>query len=247
MGKDTRRNGKILKYTASNNLITWEADNTSEGTGDGADAPISVSTGSKEAAVLVSSPTSMFNFSTASFRVYAVNGSTAFIVPITYQSMSFSNANFMTTNFPQIYVSSFLTNPEPALLFDAAVSETAYFVFRAVNYVVGSSITIHFGWHATNGTTTGDIIWGAQVSTLTANQDTIDTLVQVYTATHSVVDSHLGTAARRIHETSVGFGVADLLGLNTNGLFKVAVHRNGNGGADTMAGKGYLVYAYTEY
>jgi hypothetical protein len=158
-------------------------------------------------------------------------------------------AQFRVTNFPQVNVSTFLTMPESGLLYDAALSETAYWKLHAHNWnPQTSSMTVNIYWRADNpATTTGDVRWGVQIGTMTPDAQVTDSLTNFFTTTHTVTQTHLGTRARRPHDASVGFSAQDLAGLQNEGMVYVAIHRHGNNAGDTMTGDVQKIYATIEW
>jgi len=74
-----------------------------------------------------------------------------------------------------------------------------------------------------------------------------DTLSLCFASTHTVVDTHLGTQARRVMKASFGFSNGDLGEVDDCAMLRLAIHRNGNNGADTMAGDAALIYAVVKY
>ena len=242
--------GQVLEITgvgASDMVLGWQTDDTSAGGGGG--STLGIATGSAVRMTVISSPTNVINFSSATFFVSLTGGSTAFVKSNVFHTLAPELAQFKPVNFPQVSVSTFNNFAESSLLFDSALSETAYWKIPMYGYVTGSSLTVSLFWRADSpATTSGDIQWGVQVSTIQPEIHTSDTFSLQFASTHTVVDTHLGTNARRIHRVDFGFSSGDLGSeINDYGCLRLAIHRNGNNASDTMSGDGALIYATVKY
>lgn len=122
--------------------------------------------------------------------------------------------------------------PVPSLAFDAATTNSAYWIMQLDNYGAGN-ITASIDWYADTATT-GDVKWQVKVGAITPNTDSQDVETKALAAAQTVVDSHLGTTGQRIHNCTIDITAIDSMAVMD--MLVVELSRLGSDAADTMAG-----------
>lgn len=153
------------------------------------------------------------------------------------------SAMFLATAFPA-YKRNLGTNfPVPALAYDASTDEAAFWHFNAINYGSGN-LTLDIYWYADTAST-GDVIWDANISAITANTDTQDIETDSLATVNSVTDSHLGTTGQRLHTCAITISNLDSLAARDHVTLRI--NRDANNASDTMTGDAFLVSAVLSY
>lgn len=152
-------------------------------------------------------------------------------------------AQFLATAFPQ-YVKNNGTNfPVSGLAFDAATDEACFWKFVADNYGSGN-LTIRIFWYA-DSASSGDVIFDANISCITANTDTQDIETDGLATINSVTDSHLGTTGQRLHSADIT--LSNLDSIAAGDLVHLRLNRDANNASDTMTGDAIVVAVQVQY
>lgn len=152
-------------------------------------------------------------------------------------------ATFLSTTFPA-YKRNLGTNfPVPALAYDAAADEFAFWHFNAINYGSGN-LTLDLYWYA-DSASSGDVIWDAAIAAITPNTDTQDIETDSLATVNSVTDSHLGTTGQRVHQCAITISNLDSLAARDHVTLRIS--RDANNGSDTMTGDAFLLSAVLSY
>ncbi len=151
-------------------------------------------------------------------------------------------AHVLTTAFPAL-VRNGTNFPVPALAYDAATDEAAFWSFRAVNYASGN-LTVDIDWYADTATS-GDVIWDVQIAAITPNTDTQDTETKALATVNSVTDTHLGTTGQRLHRATVTVSNLDSLAADDDVWIRVA--RDANNASDTLTGDALITKVAVTY
>lgn len=147
-----------------------------------------------------------------------------------YLELSPEESQFLASSFPQ-YVKNNGTNfPVSGLAYDGAADEAAFWSFIATNYGSGD-LTLEIFWYA-DSTTSGDVIWDAQIAAITPNSDTQDVETDSLATVQSVTDSHLGTTAQRLHSCSIT--ISNLDSLASGDQVWLRLNRDANNASDTL-------------
>lgn len=143
------------------------------------------------------------------------------------------SAEFPSSNFPQITQ----INQRPALAFDAATDETAYWTDVAPQGLTGT-ITVLL-YYVMASATSGNIIWQAALEAVT-DGDTVDldSTTSFDTQNSSATTAVPGTAGY-IDVVSITMTNADSLAAGD--LYRLAINRDANNGSDTASGDAYLL------
>jgi hypothetical protein len=151
-------------------------------------------------------------------------------------------AQFLATAFPQGLKNG--TNfPVYGLFFDAATTESAYWMLRAVNYGTGN-LTVDLDWYADTATS-GVVRWGVQITAITPDTDTTDVETDTLATAQTADDTHLGTTAQRVQRCPVT--VTNLDSLAAGDDVWIRVYREGGNAADTLVGDAVLVGIAVSY
>lgn len=133
--------------------------------------------------------------------------------------------------------------PIHCMAFDAATDQMAYWQFIADSYGSGN-LTLDIYWYADTATS-GDVIWGAQVSVITANTDSQDIETDAFATANTVTDSHLGTTGQRLHQASITISNLDSLASGDHVVLKL--YRDADAGGDTMTGDAFVTMVELSY
>lgn len=147
------------------------------------------------------------------------------------QTLEPEAAEFLSTTFPQL-VRNGTNIPVSALAFDGAGSldEAAFWKIDLAQFGSGN-FTLDFYWYADSGTS-GDVKWEAAFAAITADTDTQDVETKSLATAQTVVDSHLGTTAQRLHKCSITLSNTDSVAQADAGFLRV--RRLGSDAADTL-------------
>lgn len=158
------------------------------------------------------------------------------------QQLDVAAAQFLATAFPQPLKNG--TNfPVYGLNYDAAATESAYWMLRAVNYGSGN-LTVDLDWYADTATS-GVVRWGVQITAITPDTDSTDVETDSLATAQTADDTHLGTTAQRVHRCPVTVSNLDSLAVGDD--VWIRVYREGGNAADTMTGDAALVGITVSY
>jgi hypothetical protein len=160
-----------------------------------------------------------------------------------YQQFLPEEGQPLSTLFPQYVKNNGTAFPVSGLAYDAATKETIFFKWHATSYGSGN-LTLQLFWYADTAST-GDVIWGAQISAITSDTDTQDIETKALATANTVTDTHLGTVGQRLHQCSIT--ITNLDSIASGDVVWLAVYRDSAAGGDTMAGDGILVEALLSY
>lgn len=131
------------------------------------------------------------------------------------------------------------------LSYDASTDWAAFWTFRAVRYGSGN-ITLDLYWYADTATT-GNVVWEAQITAITANTDTTDVETDSLATLNSVQDTHLGTTGQRLHQCAITISNLDSIAADDIVTIRIARDANGTNATDDMAGFAFLQLATVSY
>lgn len=120
----------------------------------------------------------------------------------------------------------------PALAFDGAATETAYWILSMAQYG-GGDIAVRLFWYA-DSSTSGNVLWEVALAAITANTDTQDVETKTVATATSGLDSHLGTNAQRLHYHDIVITGSSLDGLAQHDFAVLRVQRLGADATDTL-------------
>ena len=144
-----------------------------------------------------------------------------------------NSAEFPSSAFPQLTQ----INQRPALAFDAATDETAYWTDVAPQGLTGT-ITVLI-YYAMASATSGNIIWQAQLEAVTDGDATdLDSTTSFDTANSSATTAVPGTAGY-IDVVSITMTNADSLAAGD--YYRLSVNRDANNASDTASGDAYVL------
>lgn len=148
-----------------------------------------------------------------------------------YQPFLAQDAVFGSTSFPQLIKTLGTNFPVMGLSFDASTKETCFFEWPAISYGSGN-LTLEVIWYAANATS-GDVIFGAQITAITPNSDSTDVEGDSLATANTVTDTHLGTTSKRLHSCSIT--ISNLDSIAAGDRIWMAFYRDAAAGGDTMA------------
>lgn len=155
-------------------------------------------------------------------------------------------AQFQSTAFPALAKAAGTNFPVIGLAYDAAADESAYWLFRAINYASGD-VTVQLDWYADTATS-GDVVLGAQIAAITPNTDTQDVETKAFATAVTVTDSHLATTGQRVHRApSITLTGASLDSLTADDDVWIRIYRDADAAGDTMTGDAVLLGATVSY
>jgi hypothetical protein len=160
-----------------------------------------------------------------------------------YQGFAPEGARYLVSTFPMIKVIYGSSYPVTGLFYDAATDEAAFWRFVATSYGSGN-IDVDLYWYADTASS-GNVVWGAAISAITANTDSQDIETDALATENTVTDSHLATVNQRLHQATVT--VSNLDSLAADDVVTLRVRRVGSNGSDTMTGDAALVYVRISY
>jgi hypothetical protein len=164
-------------------------------------------------------------------------------VATVYQEFPPGAAAFPATNFAAPTITQGTNFPVPALAFDAATDEAAYFFFQAFNYGSGN-LTVTLDWYADTASS-GDVVWTAAIAAITPDTDSGDIETKAFATANTVTDSHLGTTNQRLHRASIT--VSNLDSIAAGDWVCLKVTRDADNGSDTMTGDSLLSKLVVSY
>jgi len=149
-------------------------------------------------------------------------------------------ARYLATAFPQLVPGLGSNFPAPALGFDAAAVESAYFVFRAADYVSGN-VTVDIEWYA--AATSNAVVWGAAIACQTPS-DAQSVLTKTMGTAATVTTTKSGTANGPMRSTIT---ITSLDSLAADDVVWLRVYRDATSGSDTMANDAFLTLVQVSY
>jgi len=118
-----------------------------------------------------------------------------------YHWLATEEAQFLAATFPALAKANGTNFPVSGLAYDAATRENAYWKFPAITYGAGN-LTLTVYWYADTASS-GDLIWGAQITAITPNIDTTDVETDTLATANTATDTHLGTTGQRLHSIDI--------------------------------------------
>ena len=149
-------------------------------------------------------------------------------------------------DFPDLGVVEGTNYPYERVNFSSTADQRLFAPFLAVEYASGMTLSVDFFWN-TQTVTTGNVLWGAAISALTPNVDSTDMDGDALDTENTVIDSHLGTTAPRLHLATVNIAGSDLEDLAKDDLVYLRIRRLGSSTSDTLAANVRLVYVQVSY
>lgn len=144
-------------------------------------------------------------------------------------------AHYPSSNFPQLTQ----INQRPALAFDAATDETAYWTLIAPQGLTGTQMLVVT--YAMASATSGEVILAAAVEAVSDGDTTdLDATTSFDTANTATAATVPGTAGY-IDQVSITLTNAD--GMAAADYVRLAISRDADNGSDTAAGDLYLLAA----
>ncbi len=134
------------------------------------------------------------------------------------------------TAYAQFKSSTGTNFPVDAWAFDGAVEEDIFVSAMLQNYGSGN-LTLRLTWYA-DSTTSGDVIWGAAIAAITPDTDTQDVETKAFATAQTVTDSHLGTTAQRVHQTTLT--ITNLDSVAANDVIWIRFYRDADAAGDTL-------------
>lgn len=160
-----------------------------------------------------------------------------------YHWLATEEAQFLAATFPALAKANGTNFPVSGLAYDAATRENAYWKFPAITYGAGN-LTLTVYWYADTASS-GDLIWGAQITAITPNIDTTDVETDTLATANTATDTHLGTTGQRLH--SIDIEMSNLDSIVSGDLVWINIYRDAAAGGDTMAGDAILLGALLAY
>lgn len=135
------------------------------------------------------------------------------------------------------------TLPKPAVRFQKG--QMAYVMIEAIDYGSGN-LTVDVWWCAV-AATSGDVMWGAAIGAITPNVDSTEPTGKTLGTAATVVDSHLGTTAGRIHQATITVSSLDSLAAGDHLILEITRENDAsdNIGEDILLLRVSLSYSNT--
>lgn len=162
-----------------------------------------------------------------------------------YQFLQPGEAQFLAANFPALTKTNGTNFPVLGLAYDATTDEAAFWRFVATNYGSGN-ITLTIYWYADTASS-GNVVWEAQLSAITANTDSQDVETDALATLNFVQDAHLGTTGQRVHSAAITLSNLDSLAASDLCHLRVARDANGTSATDDMTGDAILLGVLVSY
>lgn len=162
-----------------------------------------------------------------------------------FQQFMPEQAQFKTTNFPQLVRNQGTNFPISGLAFDGgSTDEDCYFKFRAISYGSGN-LTVDIEWYADTASS-GNVVFGAAIAAITPNTDTQDIETDAFDAASTIQDAHLGTTNQRVHRASIV--IDNLDSVAADDLVFMHVYRDASDTVnDTMTGDAIITNITLSY
>ena len=154
-------------------------------------------------------------------------------------------AQFLGSSFPQFTRKLGSAFPVSSLAYDASSDESAFWVFRALNYGSGS-ITLTLDWYADTATS-GTVVWEAQLAAITPGDDSQDVETKTLDTLNFVQDTHLGTTGQRLHQAVITLANVNSLAAGDLCWLRVARDANATNATDSASGDAHLVSVTVSY
>ena len=144
-------------------------------------------------------------------------------------------ASFLVAaGFPQFVNTQGSAFGVTGLSFDGAGSlpQEAAWKFTPALYG-GGDVTVDIIWYGL-GAASGAVTLGSGLAAITPNTDTQDPTTKTFAASPPVTTSHLGTAAKRLHKTTITLTGSQLDNMATGDEVWVRAYRMPGAGTDTL-------------
>lgn len=149
------------------------------------------------------------------------------------------------TSFPRLRLINGTNFGYPALFYGPSTDRSAYFFFRALQYVGGNDIEVDIDWYADNATS-GNVVWGAAVAAMTP-LDTTQIGSKNFDTENTVTTSNPGTSSGRLIRSTITIGSADNDGMVQDDWVILEIRRLASDGSDTMANDAAVVGITVRY
>jgi hypothetical protein len=166
-------------------------------------------------------------------------------VATSYLYLAPDEAQFLATAFPAYAKTNGTNFPVPALAYDAASDEAAFWRFVLPDYVSGN-LTLTIYWYS-DISSAGSVVWEAQLSAITANTDTQDIETDGLATLNFVQDAHLGTTGQRVHSCDITLSNLDSLAALDLCHLRIARDANGTNATDDLVGDALLLGVLITY
>ena len=154
-------------------------------------------------------------------------------------------AQFLTTAFPGLVKNVGTNFPVLGLAYDASIQETAYWKFRATNYLSGD-LTLKIYWYADTAIA-NSIVWEAGIAVITPDTDSQDVETKAFAAINFVQDTHLGTVIQRLHVATISISNLDSIATDDIIWIKIARDADGTNATDDLTGDAIFVMAVLSF
>lgn len=154
-------------------------------------------------------------------------------------------AQFLAANFPALSKVNGTNFPVASLAYDAATDEAAFWRLVIPDYGSGN-LTLTIYWYADTASS-GNVVWEAQLSAITANTDSQDIETDALATLNFVQDTHLGTTGQRVHSCDITLSNLDSLAALDLCHLRIARDANGTSATDDMAGDAMLLGVLISY
>lgn len=159
--------------------------------------------------------------------------------------LSPEEAQFLASAFPALSKVNGTNFPVASLGYDAATDEAAFWRFVLPDYASGN-LTLTIYWYA-DTSSSGNVVWEAQISAITANTDTQDVETDGLATLNFVQDTHLGTTGQRVHSCDITLSNLDSIAAGDLCHLRLARDANGTSATDDMAGDAMLLGILVSY
>lgn len=157
-------------------------------------------------------------------------------------------AQYPDTNPATLRISNFNGGGEdiPSLEFaGASTDKFIHFRFRALSYASGN-LQVDIDWAGMDGTTSGNVVWGAQIAAITPNSDTEAPSAPTFATASTVQDAHIGTVGSRLHRCSITINNLD--GLAADDYVILQIYRDASDTSnDTYNANAHIVMVTLSY
>lgn len=137
--------------------------------------------------------------------------------------------------------------PVQSWAFDGGATDNIIYTKITLLAYGSGDLTFNIHWQGDTATT-GDVKWGIALAAITPNTDTQDVETKSFATATTVVDTHLGTTAKRAHDIAITVTGASLDSVANGDELWIKLYRVASDTAnDTMAGYAKLLCAHMSY
>ena len=148
-------------------------------------------------------------------------------------------------DFPKLRLINGTNFGFPALFYSDSTDRSAFFFFRALEYVGGNDITVDIDWYADNATS-GNVVWGAAVAAITP-LDTTQITSKSFATETTATTANPGTSSARLVRTSITISSSNNDGMVQDDWVILKIRRLGANGSDTMSNDAAVVNITVRY